>query len=105
MSKGYHITKINKGVLGEWSKIKEEWEEFEDAKAQGSKIMMMVELSDVYGAVQAFYEKYHINGDATIASGQELEKVNEEAKKLGIAITDIIIFSNATKRAFRNGER
>jgi hypothetical protein len=29
---GYHKTKIEKGILGEFSKIKEEFQELEDAK-------------------------------------------------------------------------
>lgn len=54
---GYHLRKISKGVLGELSKVKEELEEAEDAQAQGVKIMLLVELSDMIGAIKAVAEK------------------------------------------------
>ena len=50
-SPGYHLRKIAKGSPGEASKIKEELEEFLDAVDQGVKIMALVELSDLYGAI------------------------------------------------------
>ena len=34
---GYHLRKIEKGTLGEFSKIKEEFEELEDANKQSNK--------------------------------------------------------------------
>lgn len=78
---GYHITKIEKGEIGKISKIFEELYELQDAEKQNSKIMMMVELSDLYGAIE------------------------EYSKHLGIEMSDLQNFSNITKRAFQNGHR
>jgi hypothetical protein len=102
---GYHLNKIPKGELGKWSKITEEWAEFEDAKQQGSKIMMAVELADLYGAVREFYQQYGFNGDALLACQQEMDKVKDEAHELGLTIDDLKVFSDITARAFRSGER
>lgn len=54
---GYHIKFINKGVLGFFSKIEEEFNEFKDAHEQNSTVMELVELSDLIGATIAFYRK------------------------------------------------
>lgn len=78
---GYHITPILKGKLGEISKIEEELNELKDAKLQNSKIMQMVELSDLYGAIESY------------------------AETLGISMNDLSIMNNITKRAFANGKR
>lgn len=80
---GYHIKNINKGVLGEISKIQEELDELKDSKEQGSKIMELVELSDLIGAIEFYLEKYHE----------------------GININDLKKMSDITKRAFINGRR
>jgi len=82
MSKfGYHITKIEKGQLGELSKIQEELDELKDAEKQRSNIMIGVELADLYGAVEMYAEKY------------------------GLSMDDLKTFSDITKRAFKNGRR
>lgn len=82
MSKhGYHITKIKKGQLGELSKIQEELDELKDAEKQGANIMIGVELSDLYGAVEMYAEKH------------------------GLSMDDLKTFSDITKRAFKNGRR
>ena len=78
---GYHLRKITKGVLGELSKIKEELEEAEDAQAQGVKILLLVELSDMIGAIKAVAEK----------NGSSLE--------------DLLAMQAVTERAFKSGER
>lgn len=51
---GYHIKEIQKGVLGEYSKIIEEFEEYNDALEQNCKIMQLVELSDLIGALEHY---------------------------------------------------
>lgn len=79
--KGYHITKIKKGKLGEISKIEEELSELKDAEKQNCKIMIMVELSDLYGSIE------------------------EYCKKHDITMKDLKTFSDITKRAFKNGRR
>ena len=77
----YHINDIPKGELGKISKIEEELAELKDAEKQNSKIMIMVELSDLYGAI----EEYCLNNNLTM--------------------NDLKIFSDITKKAFNNGRR
>jgi len=82
MSKsGYHLRKIEKGMLGEVSKVREELEELEDALEQGVKIMALAELSDLYGAVEAL------------------------AENMGVTMQDLADMSLVTKRAFMSGGR
>ena len=50
----YHKTEIEKGILGEFSKIKEEFEELKDAVEQEDKILQICELSDLIGAIESF---------------------------------------------------
>lgn len=50
----YHIRNIEKGMLGEWSKVLEELSEFEDAIEQSAQIMALIELSDLYGAINMY---------------------------------------------------
>lgn len=80
---GYHLQDIPKGQLGEISKIEEELLELKDAHEQRSKIMELVELSDMLGAVALYLEKHHA----------------------GTSINDLQIFSAITRRAFENGHR
>lgn len=81
LATGYHTKKIQKGVLGQISKVQEEVDEFLDAQEQGNKIMMLCELSDIYGALESL------------------------AEANGVTLTDLKIMSDATKRAFENGHR
>ena len=81
MEEGYHITKITKGTYGQISKVQEELDEFLDAKKQGIVIMEMLELSDIYGALESVTETYGIN--------------MEDLKRM----------SDVTKRAFKSGKR
>lgn len=78
---GYHTHEIKKGVLGSLTKIQEELDELKDAEEQKSKILIMVELSDLYGAIE------------------------EYTKPLNISMEDLKTFSDITKRAFKNGRR
>ena len=80
---GYHMANIPKGQIGTISKIKEEVLELEDSANQTCKIMSLVELSDLYGAIQLYLE--HNFPDFTIK--------------------DLEIMSNITRRAFENGQR
>lgn len=79
---GYHIHNIKKGEIGELSKIEEELAELQDALYQESKIMALVELSDLYGAIELFTEK-HFN----------------------MKMEDLAKMSKITQRAFKNGHR
>lgn len=78
---GYHQRIIKKGVIGEVSKIREELEELEDAQEQGVKIMIACELSDLFGAIEAF------------------------AETQGLTMADLEKMSNLTRSAFREGHR
>jgi len=80
-SHGYHRVEIPKGVLGEFSKIEEEFTELKDAVDQNNPILISCELSDLIGAIE------------------------EYAKKYNLTLKDIISFSNLTKNAFESGKR
>lgn len=56
---GYHLKHIKKGVLGELSKVFEEVKELKDAKKQKAKVMILVELSDILGAIESYLDKHH----------------------------------------------
>lgn len=78
----YHLRKIEKGIFGHASKIKEEFEEFQDAYDQGNPILELVELSDLIGAIEA-YAKSHYDID----------------------LDDLVKMKDATNRAFDSGHR
>ena len=78
---GYHVRKIEKGVVGQLSKIKEELDEAMDANEQENKIMELTELSDIYGALEA------------------------RVQTLGFQMEDLKKMSDVTKRAFFSGRR
>lgn len=80
---GYHTTLIQRGILGESSKMLEEIYELIDAELQGCKVMAILELADLLGAIEAYLEK----------------------KKYGITLEDLRLMSSITKRAFFNGHR
>lgn len=79
---GYHLKEIPKGKLGDFSKIEEEFLEFKDAHEQKVAIMELIELSDLYGAIESYLEN-----------------------NFGLSIKDLEKFSEITKRAFKNGHR
>jgi phosphoribosyl-ATP pyrophosphohydrolase len=81
--KGYHVANIPKGVIGEASKVVEETAEFIDAVSQQNDVMALVELSDLYGAMEAFLEKHHPT----------------------IQMSNLKVMSDVTKRVFKNGYR
>lgn len=80
---GYHERQIPRGVFGELSKIKEEVEEIEDAVEQGCVIMELVELSDLYGAIEGYLAAHHPT------------TTMEDLKRM----------AHITGRAFRDGDR
>lgn len=103
---GYHISKIPKGVLGDWSKVLEERAEYEDAKTQGSKILMAVELSDMWGALTAFNDKHHpCTEEESLDIIEVMLFISKEAAKIDLTMTDVLTFSEITERAFKSGER
>lgn len=56
---GYHLKTISKGILGQFSKVQEEFEEFIDSYEQQCVIMALVELSDMLGALKYYYLQQH----------------------------------------------
>ena len=80
---GYHIAHIDKGMIGELSKIQEELDEAEDAEKQGCKLMVLLELSDMLGAIEAYLEKHHPD----------------------FRLMDLKKMSDITRRAFKSGAR
>ena len=80
---GYHIAEIKKRLYGSAGKIQEELDELNDAHEQGSKIMVLVELSDLYGALEGYLE----------------------SNFPGMQMHDLKKFSDITKRAFKEGAR
>lgn len=78
---GYHTRPIQKGVLGELSKISEEYEELMDASKQNSPVMEICELCDLIGAIEAYAARHHFT------------------------LQDLIRMKESTQRAFQNGSR
>lgn len=79
---GYHKNEIERGKFGKFSKIKEEFLEAEDAHQQDNKVMLLVELSDLIGAIEQY---------CTI--------------NYNISLNDLITMKDATKNAFSDGTR
>lgn len=80
---GYHVGEITVGTLGNLSKIQEELDEAVDAENQSNRLMVLLELSDIIGAVEAVLEKQFP----------------------GFTLEDLKTMSDATKRAFLSGHR
>lgn len=80
---GYHLVEIPKGTVGESDKILEEILELQDAERQSCRIMALVELSDVVGAIEHYLGRHHPD----------------------TRLEDLIIMSRITRRAFQNGRR
>lgn len=78
----YHKKKIERGEFGKVSKIREEYEEFEDAMEQGNTVMALVELSDLIGAIEGYTLRFH-----------------------NISLRELIEMKDATRRAFDSGHR
>ena len=78
---GYHKKKIHKGIIGKFSKIKEEFEELTDAVDQNNNVLIICELTDMIGAIEEYIKKYNLS------------------------INDLKDFSDLTKSAFKEGKR
>ena len=81
---GYHLKEICRGKVGELSKIQEELDEAIDAEDQENQVMILIELSDIIGAVECYLEK-------------KFDGV--------ITIEDLVTMAKATRRAFLSGAR
>lgn len=79
---GYHKIKIKKGVFGEFSKIQEEFEELKDGFEQNDKILQLVELTDLIGAIEGY-----------------------SMSKFNISLQELINFSKKTQSSFIEGKR
>ncbi len=71
--KGYHLNQIPKAKFGSIEKIEEEFLELKDAVSQGAKIMALVELSDMLGAIKGYIKKEY--GDKL--TFEDLDKMAE----------------------------
>lgn len=80
---GYHLTSIEKGVIGESSKLLEEVLELIDAEQQDCKLMALLELADLVGAIELYLAKHAPS----------------------FSLNDLIKMSAITRRAFENGHR
>ena len=80
---GYHRASIERGRLGDLSKIQEELDEAKDAENQHNRIMVLLELSDILGAMEAYLVRNFP----------------------GFSIADLGKMSDATKSAFESGDR
>jgi hypothetical protein len=81
--RSYHLNDIPKGKVGEISKIREEVLELVDANSQGNRIMSLIELSDLYGAIGLHLEKHFPT----------------------FTLNDLAKMNDATQRAFKSGNR
>lgn len=79
---GYHTRDIKRGVYGDFSKVVEEWEELLDARLQDGKILELVEIADLYGALEGYLEK-----------------------RYGMNMEDVAKMSRMTSSAFIEGKR
>lgn len=73
----YHKNQITKGILGELSKIQEELDEAVDAENQGAKILVLCELADLIGAVDAYLSR-HL-GTFTLRDLQNMAELTKSA--------------------------
>lgn len=81
---GYHLKNICRGEVGQLSKIQEELEEAIDAEDQANMVMVLIELSDIIGAVECYLE-------------DKFDGV--------ITLEDLVTMARATRRAFLSGAR
>lgn len=72
---GFHKVKIKKGKYGELSKIREELDEAFDAEEQGQDLMLLIELSDMLGAIDAVARKYGMTLNQLIKFAELRSKV------------------------------
>lgn len=79
---GYHDAPITKGVYGELSKLQEELDELKDAEQQGVKILALVELSDLVGAIEQYLKIHHPG--FTIRDLRDMAALTHKAFKEGV---------------------
>lgn len=79
---GYHTREIERGTYGEFSKVREEFEELIDAHEQDNPIMELVELSDLLLAIHGYV-----------------------SERFNLTIDDVLTMARATESAFEDGTR
>lgn len=79
---GYHIKKIEKGVIGTSSKILEEVYELMDSEEQECKVMALVELSDLIGAIELYLEN-NFQGQLSLEDLIKMSRITQRAFKMG----------------------
>lgn len=76
---GYHVNIIDKGELGKYSKIIEEFQELQDANEQRNPILELCELADLIGAIEAYTTtQYNITLDDLIEMKERTKEAFEE---------------------------
>jgi len=74
---GHHKVKIEKGVFGEYSKVREEFEELTDAVEQKNKILIICELADLVGAIEEYTKSFNL----TVKDLREFSNLNNKQNK------------------------
>lgn len=81
---GYHLRPIKvRGEFGTIEKMEEELDELREAMEQNNKILALIELTDLYGALRGYLETHFPD----------------------ISMEDVKNMSDATRRAFLEGDR
>jgi hypothetical protein len=78
----YHVRDIKKGVIGEFSKIEEEFDELLEAREQNAKVLELCELADLLGAIDLYLKKH-----------------------FSMKLDDVTLMMKMTQQAFLEGER
>lgn len=81
----FHTTPIKRGIYGELSKIQEELDEAIDAEAQNQELMLLIELSDMIGAIEGVSKKYGFTIEQLLAfsrlrSHVAIQELREDVK-------------------------
>ncbi len=79
---GYHLSEIPRGEYGEISKILEEAAELKDAMEQGARLMCLIEMSDMLGAIEG-YLKNHYAGQITMEDLMDMSYITQRAFESG----------------------
>lgn len=81
----FHVHPIRSGVYGELSKVQEELDEAVDAETRGQEILLLIELSDIIGAVAGVAERHGHTLESLIQFSELRRSVfrqeSEDAKK------------------------
>lgn len=77
----YHKAEIKKGQVGWLSKVQEELDEAQDAEDQGCKILLLVELSDIMGAIEQYLVKNF--PDMSMDDLQQMSKLTQASFQEG----------------------